>query len=158
MSDHLRSVSLRFLFVVSLIALIQPVTHNQADAAQSEKAEGSARVGGLFRSQVTEVPYCETCVHKYTNMRLAVSNVGLIGSESGSWLDCETGEGAVSCEFPAGSMQNYLYAASLWIGAIVGSDTLVTAGSEGWRYMYEMWPCAEPECGLTRRSNRPSDE
>jgi hypothetical protein len=134
------------------------MTPEQAHAAQSERAERSVRVDGLFKPKLTDVPYYETCVHRYTNMQLAVSNVGLIGSESGSWTDCETGEGAVSCEFPAGSMQDYLYAASLWIGAIVGSDTLVTAGSEGWRYMYEMWPCAQPECGLTRRSSRPGDE
>ncbi len=150
-------VILPVLLAVLIPVLTQFFATGRAIAAAGNDEKRPSEFSGLFKPEVTKTPYYQTCVHTYTNIQLAVSNFGVIGSESGSWLDCETGESAVSCEFPAGTRQDYLYAASLWIGAIVGKDTLVTAGSEGWRYLYEMWPCAQPGCGLTRRSNRPSD-
>ena len=37
-----------------------------------------------------------------------------------------------SFEFPSASRQEYLFEGSIWIGAIVGADTLVSEGHEGW--------------------------
>jgi hypothetical protein len=83
--------------------------------------------------------------------------MGFFGSELGNWWDCETGQPAASAEFPAGTGIEHLHSAALWIGAVVGDDTLVSVGFDGWDYVYEMWPCADPECRLQRRSNRESD-
>ncbi|MCK4656059.1 MAG: hypothetical protein KAT85_03485, partial [candidate division Zixibacteria bacterium] len=102
-------------------------------------------------------PYFESCVHDYNNLLLTVTNLGFFGSGLGDWWDCETGEPAPSAEFPAGTGIEHLNMGALWIGAVVGDDTLVSVGFDGWERLYEMLPCGEPECGLQRRSNRESD-
>jgi hypothetical protein len=107
----------------------------------------------------SDFPNTEICAHRVNNMVLSVTNYGCFGSTD-HWLDCETLESDISCEFPAGTQQMYLYIGALRVGAIVGQDTLVSAGyglkdtgprtfSEG----LEMLPCSEPECGIVKKSN-----
>ncbi len=118
---------------------------------------GDKHRDGFFpRSAVVKPPYLENCTHRANNMLLTVSNGGFSGSMNQSYLDCETNRGAPSCEFPAGTQLDYLYGAGLWVGAVVGIDTLVTTGWDGWSNIHEMWPCAEPECGLARRTSNPA--
>jgi hypothetical protein len=111
-----------------------------------------------LKSMPNSTPYYESCVHDYNNLLLTVTNMGFFGSELGAWRDCETGQPAPSAEFPAGTGIEHLNIAALWIGAIVGDDTLVSVGYDGWQLVYEMWPCGEDECGLQRRSKRRSDK
>ncbi|MBI3872293.1 MAG: fibronectin type III domain-containing protein, partial [candidate division Zixibacteria bacterium] len=72
--------------------------------------------------------------HTVGDLRAAIANDGTFGS--GSWMvpwlygrhDFEYNP---SFEFPAGSFHDYLYAGSLWVGGIVGTDTLVSAAING---------------------------
>jgi len=111
----------------------------------------------FLKTTTTRTPNSETCVHKYNNLHIAISNFGFFGSGMGRYKDCETGEDASSGEFPTGSNIEYLYQGSLWLGAVVGEDTLVSVGFDGWFDVYEMWPCADEECGIERLSTRPAD-
>jgi len=45
-----------------------------------------------------------------------------------------------SFRVPGITGSKYLFAGSIWIGGIVGSDTLVTTGSDGWLGIREMYP------------------
>lgn len=110
---------------------------------------------GFFKPSRNESPNIQTCTHRANNMWLTVSNFSALGSMNQSYRDCETGLSAPSCEFPGGSLLDYLYAAGLWVGAVVGNDTLVSTGWDGWGYNNEMWPCSGPECVLTKRSSNP---
>lgn len=122
------------------------------------KSEGQkAGPSGFYKTYVVKTPQYETCTHRYNNLYLTISNMGFMGAMNESYYDCETNSAAPGCEFPAGTQLDYLYATGLWIGAIVGEDTLVSTGWDGWQYIYEMWPCAAPECGLDKRSTRPAD-
>jgi hypothetical protein len=51
----------------------------------------------------------------------------------------------------------YLYQGAIWIGGIVGNDTLVSVGADGWQWGGELYPCADPQCGIERRSRDPDD-
>ena len=84
-----------------------------------------ARVGDSKLTNAS-TPNTQVCTHNRNNMLLSVTNFGCFGSQAGSYLDCETGESAPSCEFPAGSKSNYLAVAGLWVGAIVDYDTVVS--------------------------------
>jgi len=92
--------------------------------------------------------YC-TREHSIGNMRLAVTNHGLIGTGPIFYLgldaysrDCFTRKIARSMEYPKDSRTRYLMGADLWVGAIVGTDTLVSTGFSGGE---EFHPDARPD-------------
>ncbi|MBU1319853.1 MAG: dockerin type I repeat-containing protein [candidate division Zixibacteria bacterium] len=105
---------------------------------------------------LTVTPNAMACVHNVGNVLFCVTNYGQVGSAAGSAHDCETGLPAKSFEFPAGSEVGYLYTGGLWVGAIVGSDTLVSVGVDGWQILNELWPCEAPSCGIDKRSTNPA--
>lgn len=74
-------------------------------------------------------PMNQVCTHRANNMYLAITNYGCFGSHLFlQFRDCETNLYAPSCEFPAGSQHEHIYVGALWIGTIVGMDTLVSTG------------------------------
>lgn len=78
--------------------------------------------------------YCNT-YHHVGKIALGVSNDGTFGTQlavGGSSSDCFTGNQLPSCEYPKESGATYLFGAALWIGAILGQDTLVSTGADGW--------------------------
>ncbi|MCK4606128.1 MAG: hypothetical protein KAU35_02410 [candidate division Zixibacteria bacterium] len=87
---------------------------------------------------------------------LPIQNQGCFGqarSDSGRY-DTFTGEELESgCEFPKGMLGQYLFSASLWVGAVVGRDTLVSVGSTGWHVRpREMAPDVYPFGEIKYRS------
>jgi len=105
---------------------------------------------------LTVTPNTIACVHNVGNVLFCITNYGMVGSEGGSVPDCETGLPAESLEFPAGSSVGYLFMGGIWVGAIVDGDTLVSVGVDGWQYLYELWPCEAPSCGIEKRSSNPA--
>ncbi len=140
-----------------VLLLLLPIVLTDIAEARTDRGVDPRGSDGLFKPMITGTPNFENCVHKYNNLLLCISNWGFFGSEMGGQYDCETGEIAPSGEFPAGSEVEYLFQGALWIGAVVGEDTLVSVGADGWQANNEMWPCADPSCGIERRSTRPSD-
>jgi hypothetical protein len=85
-------------------------------------------------SSASSPAYCNAA-HNVGKIVLSVTNTGTIGtslSVTGSAFDCFTGERIPSCEYPKGSRLQYLFGGSLWIGAVIGEDTLVSTGADGW--------------------------
>jgi hypothetical protein len=76
--------------------------------------------------------YCQA-IHQIGKMAMTVNNNGTIGTGySKGAQDCFTGDLLQSCEYPKGSRTTYLFAGLFWIGAVVGRDTLVSTGGDGW--------------------------
>jgi len=95
--------------------------------------------------------YCNA-EHNIGNIVISVSNDGSFGNgwSLGGTIDCFTGRQTKSCEFPKRSQSTYLWAADLWVGAIVGRDTLVsTCGMGG----HEFHPDESPFGDMIYRSN-----
>lgn len=92
--------------------------------------------------KVTAVPNTTNCTHRISNVWFTVSNWGFFGSEmqDPSVIDCETGQAAPSCQFPAGSNIEYLFQGALWVSAIVDGDTLMSCGTDGWWDTHELYP------------------
>ena len=82
--------------------------------------------------------------HSQGNMQLIVRNNGTFGSEWDNVWDPLTGERWESCVYPKNSDLIYLYVCALWIGAVVGRDTLVSCGTEDMYCSYEFWPDVQP--------------
>ncbi|MBK8166410.1 MAG: hypothetical protein IPK64_10695 [bacterium] len=71
-------------------------------------------------------------------VQINITNWGLIGSTYSStrpWSD------APSCQWPAGSGNEYLWAAGLWVGGVVLGERLVSSGGAG----SEIYPLPEVE-------------
>ena len=101
--------------------------------------------------------------HDVGNMRLCVQNSGVFGGSYYEVLyDCFTGKFIpYMCEFPKGSSIEYLYTGALWVGAVVGTDTLVSTATKSFRSDYfeyrEFFPDPAPAGNMVYRSTAASE-
>ncbi|MEA1980067.1 MAG: hypothetical protein U9N54_03735, partial [candidate division Zixibacteria bacterium] len=89
-------------------------------------------------------PTIEYAAHNRGNIQLAVGNNGTFGTEGRTIPDPLTGQSIASCVYPKGSDIVFLWVGALWIGAVVGRDTLVSCADEDWYQTYEFWPDPKP--------------
>ncbi|RKX26202.1 MAG: hypothetical protein DRP47_08570, partial [Candidatus Zixiibacteriota bacterium] len=90
------------------------------------------------------MPKVNYTTHNRGNIQLALANNGTFGTLGGSYPDPFTGEAISSCVYPKNSDLVYLWVAAIWIGAVVGRDTLVSVGNEDFYQTTEFWPEVEP--------------
>ena len=105
-------------------------------------------------------PYVSIGVHRVGRLGLTVVNVGQIGTGfAGAQMDPrDPGRVAPSAIYPYPGNNSYLFAGAFWIGAIVGRDTLVSVGADGWSYIQEMYPDPYPRGEVIFRSiSNPND-
>ncbi len=96
--------------------------------------------------------YC-TAEHNVGNMAMSITNQGVFGSGMAvQSIDCFTGRTARSCQYPKDSTSKYLFGGAIWVGGIVGSDTLVSVAFDGWELGFEMHPDAAPSGNIQYRS------
>lgn len=106
---------------------------------------------------VIEFPNSSLEVHKINRMALTVTNNGFFGNGylGNNAFDPETSLPVMGCEYPINSNIEYLWTAGLWLGAVVGRDTLVSTGAEGYYNLIEFWPDAGDAGKMIRRSSQP---
>jgi hypothetical protein len=93
--------------------------------------------------------------HNIGKISLCQTNYGTFGTgfvQANNTKDCFTGAALKSCEFPKGSGVDYLFAGAFWIGAVVGRDTMVSVGADGWQNCREMDPEESPIGDMKHRS------
>ena len=90
---------------------------------------------------------------------LGINNNGTLGTgfAASSLYDYYTGQTVQSSNYPSNSYLSYLFGGSLWVGAIVGRDTLVSVGSTGWTQGQEFHPDEIP-FGYTQYRSTISDD
>ncbi len=94
--------------------------------------------------------------HRIGRVGLTVTNFGTVGTGFISNPVCD-GEICPSCEFPVNSDLEYLFAGAIWVGAVAGSDTLVSVGADGWfSDINEFLPDEGTMGEIITRSNIPS--
>ncbi len=97
------------------------------------------------RPQASEqLPVVEYTSHNRGNILLAIANNGTFGTLGNTIADPFTGEAIPSCIYPRGSDVVFLWVAAVWIGAVVGRDTLVSCANEDWYRTTEFWPDIKP--------------
>ena len=97
------------------------------------------------------IPNTQFAVHKVGKLGLTVSNFATFGTGSYGKLVID-GEEVLSCEYPINSNVEYLYTGALWIGAVLGEDTLVSVGHDGWYGITELLPDAGDAGAIIARS------
>jgi len=157
--------SFREHFRLSKAAVLLLLIMAATASGMNELSETSVDRGDL--AKVAAIPNTQNCSHRVGNVWFTITNWGFFGSQfQQSQLKemyCLSstvagGSLAPSFEFPAGTGVNYLFQGALWIGAIVGEDTLVSVGADGWQWTHEMYPQAAPNGGIIQKSNRRSSE
>jgi hypothetical protein len=87
------------------------------------------------------LPWLDNRTHRFGNAWLTVNNWGWLGNfndyDIDAYLDLETMDWAPQCEIPGGSGVQYLFAAGLWVGALIVDDfgietPRVTTGADGY--------------------------
>jgi hypothetical protein len=120
-------------------------------------AVDTARFSFSGFSRITTLPNLEQCTHKTGRLWFTVSNYGIFGNRRDFFVsDCLTGLPASSAEFPGGSKVEYLFQGGLWVGGIVGKDTLTSIGTDGWVNIRELFPDGGAKGSIIRRSARTS--
>ncbi len=124
---------------------------------------GRARVdigefgSSLHRPAVLNYPCKELAVHSINRLGLSITNMGHFGNGFAdgqvALIDQVTGVPGASAVYPYPGANEYLFAGAFWIGAVVGRDTLVSVGADGWQTTREMWPppCDAPYNGAIDR-------
>ncbi|MCK4574165.1 MAG: hypothetical protein KAU36_07325, partial [candidate division Zixibacteria bacterium] len=126
-----------FLTVFSLLATSVDIASRDADPKIDLNSKRR-------RSLSQTKPIVEYTAHNRGNIQLAIANNGTFGTLGGSIPDPFTGEAIPSCIYPKNSDIVFLWVAALWIGAVVGRDTLVSCANEDWYRTTEFWPDIKP--------------
>ena len=152
--------------IVTTIAIVAILSTSllAKDAVESSMVEVLGK-NGLRGIEVAN-PNTTNRTHRKSNIWLTIHNWGYLGNDafgrSSALTDPEyPGTWAPQCEYPGGSGAQYLFMASLWIGALVQDEGFefprVSTGNEGWTNAYEMYPGEGAENGIVERSNRPNE-
>jgi hypothetical protein len=156
------SVKWNYLLAVTFTALMVSSVQSVANASNSLVRNGSQDT----LQQTVVAPVQQNCSHRAGNVWLTITNWGTFGSQFNSsqlhehyclGADIPDNSLAPSAEFPAGTGINYLFQGALWIGAIVGSDTLVSTGQDGWQYVKEMYASSGPQAAIVKKTSNPND-
>lgn len=136
-----------FLALVLSCTLMAPT-----DSSARANFDKDYKFGGGGNSAAAPA-FC-TAAHRVGKIVLQINNNGTFGGgfAGGISSDCFTGEGVPSCEYPKNSDVQYLFAAAFWVGAVVGRDTLVSFGADGWNPGREMFPDEAPFGKMIKRS------
>jgi hypothetical protein len=133
-----------------IVLLLLPLTFTVLVFGRAKLDDGSKEFGGSMATAGSR--HC-AAAHRVGKMVLAVNNNGTFGTGFAVMgNDCFTGQYVPSCEYPKGSNTCYLFAGSFWIGAVVGRDTLVSVGADGWQHTREMFPDEERFAVIKKRS------
>ncbi len=85
---------------------------------------------------------------------MPVTNMGFFGRGIDGLYsrDCFTGHVITPCEFPKDSYNIYMTTGSIWVGAVIGRDTLVSTGHDGVGWTEEFHPDISPFGDMIYRS------
>jgi len=125
--NHMTSNSkVVYFLIIALLLFALPVPLH-ARAYYGETPSGPT----TLKPSITSTPNVQWDVHTIGRIALAIANDGTLGT---GFVDNPilNGEQIRSCEYPINSNLEYLFAGALWVGAVVGRDTLVSVGEDGW--------------------------
>jgi hypothetical protein len=134
---------------VCLIVLIIPILSGTTFARNKYESKGYNE--GALKTRADCRDNVEYAVHNIGKIGLTVSNMGLLGKGFLYGIVAMPGD-VPSCTYPYPGLNSYLFSGALWIGAVVGQDTLVSVGADGWSNVMEMWPAPYPQGSIVSRS------
>ena len=109
--------------------------------------------GDLLKTTAFSTPNTGFEVHNIGKLAMTITNYGSLGTGFVTSPICD-GEICPSAEYPINSNIEYLFSGAIWIGAVIGRDTLVSVGADGWfTGITELLPDAGEAGRIIIRSN-----
>lgn len=141
--SNLRTGSMVYSVLIGLLIL---ATATESMAQRHVIDPKTAAVTGKANSPhlAGAAPAVLYSAHNRGKVQLAVANNGTFGVLGGSITDPFSGEAIQSCVYPRNTDLVYLWVSAIWIGGVVGRDTLVSVGDEDYYQTRELWPDVEP--------------
>ncbi|MEE8575619.1 MAG: hypothetical protein V3T31_00040, partial [candidate division Zixibacteria bacterium] len=116
----------------------------------SNRANALSDKDGSGTKSIAPLPVCR--VEQHTDELSACFDAhGTIGN---GYTHSGCGEPTSSFESPSSSGLDYLFSGAYWIGGIVGTDTIVSVGADGWHSCREFYPygfddpSSDPDWGI----------
>lgn len=97
----------------------------------------------------TEFPNVQCKAHDINRLGLTITNMGVFGS---LYSPGPAHIPPPSGIYPYPGNVQHLAVGAFWIGAVIGDDTLVSVGADGWKNVMDMWPDPYPGSEIIRRS------
>ncbi len=132
----------KFIHYLSLITISVAIFSASLSARTLYDREDRKKFDNSARS-ADGVPADCVVQHRVGNIALALSNNGTLGTKYAvvAAIDCFTNRSvSFGCEVPKNTGVEYIYGGAFWIGALVGRDTLVSVGHDGWNSVQEFSP------------------
>ncbi len=114
---------------------------------------------------ISDYVHFQSLEHNSGEISMSVTSYGVLGSYAKDRFDSETGQPAVSLEYPSGLELNILYMGALWIGGVVEDtlqpghlDTLVSIGDDGWWYDVNEFSAGDGSDEIIHREQRDADQ
>ncbi|RKZ34561.1 hypothetical protein DRQ33_01885 [bacterium] len=152
----MRKLTLTTLILLFLLGNL--LGKNTGEAPRQNQTAEFGRATGIYPAQDEQT-------HQIGNLYLTITNYGFFGSQRGDDTPTycitadeeicgrETGSCRPSAEYPGCTGLEYLFMGALWVGAVVGGDTLVSVGEDGWNPdINELFPSYNDEDTLIYRS------
>jgi hypothetical protein len=105
-------------------------------------ADYVVKEGTVHKDMRTDaLPWLDNRTHRFGSIWLTVNNWGWLGNfndyDDDAYLDAESQDWAPQCEVPGGSRVQYLFAAGLWVGALIVEPSgleipRVSTGADGY--------------------------
>jgi hypothetical protein len=122
-----------------IVTALQPAVGRPLPGAEKPSAYHNAA-----STPAAVFPVYESRLHYVGQVWLAITTWGLMGTENTNRVSRKDREAlgidySPSFEFPAGTRSDYLYGGGLWVGGIVGTDTLVSIPMNGVSASVDEW-------------------
>jgi hypothetical protein len=110
-----------------LLQIIFVLLINVAVFSQDLQEESGSKFNDTKQATAESPVYCSG-LHNIGQLTFGITNYGTLGRPP--LRDCFTNKRSLMAEFPRKSSTVHLYRSGLWVGAVIGRDTLVSTGTE----------------------------
>lgn len=145
----------RFLAVLLPVALALSLSAFLLRSTALAQDDSTFEIDPKSLPNMTDVVGPAYCLadHNIGRIVLGTTNFGRLGrGDEVPYVDFFTGGKYYNCQYPKGSLTNYLWKGGVWIGAVVGRDTLVSSATDVYNRYREINPDPAPAGYMTRRS------
>ncbi|MBD3297461.1 MAG: hypothetical protein GF341_02315, partial [candidate division Zixibacteria bacterium] len=130
---------------VVLVGVTSIAIHHESVHARSRERVAGTTPPSYMSKPAVAFPVYEYRLHSVGQVWFTPTNFGLLGIGNASNpvepedLNALSINYSPSCQFPAGTRNEYLYVGGLYVGGIVGADTLVTISVKGDSEAIDEW-------------------